>query len=261
MKKLIIACILNLFFSLFEFFGGLFSGSTAIFSDALHDFGDALSMGISLLLEKKSQKPADEKYNFGYRRFSLLGGLITYTVLLIGSFFAFFNGMYRLFNPITINVELMLIFAVFGFLVNLIAVLLTHKSHTHNRKAINLHILEDLLGWLTVLFGTVIMKFTDITFIDPLLSIIISVFIFVSSFKETKEIFAFFLLKCPVPYKKVEEALKNFNYSSLKIFAIDESNVCAYLQVYKCNEETKSQIKKALKPSGITCVIIENKKF
>ena len=117
MKNLFIPFILNLFFSLFEFVGGILSGSTAITSDALHDFGDAMTIGISLFLEKKSQKPADELYNFGYGRFSLLGGFITCAILLAGSFFAFLNGINRLFNPTEINVDLTLIFAIFGFLI------------------------------------------------------------------------------------------------------------------------------------------------
>ena len=261
MKNLVIAFILNLFFSILEFFGGIFSGSTAIISDALHDFGDALTIGISLLLEKKSKKPADEIYNLGYGRFSLLGGFITCSVLLLGSFFAFFNGINRFFNPREIDVDLTLIFSILGFLINLSATFFAHSGHSHNHKAVTLHLLEDVLGWLIVFLGAIIMKLFSLTFIDPLLSIIISVCIFLSALKELKEIFAFFLLRCPVDYNEVQNSLKNFNVSDLKIFAIDEFNICAYLQTYDCNKDLKPLIKETLKSYGITCVIIENKGY
>lgn len=260
MKNLIIAFILNLSFSLLEFFGGIFSGSTAILSDALHDLGDGLTIGISLILEKLSKKPADKKYNLGYGRFSLLGSFITCSVLLTGSLLTFCNGIYRLFNPQKINVDLMLIFAILGFSVNLFASVLTHKGHNHNHRAINLHMLEDLLGWLSVLLGAIIMKLFSLPFIDPLLSVIISVCIFISALKEARDTFAFFLLKCPIPYEKVEKALKGYPFSDLKIFAIDEINICAYLQVNGYAEALKPQIEEVLKPIGITSVIVENKK-
>ncbi len=258
MKKIFIAFTLNLLFSLFEFFGGLFSGSIAILSDSLHDLGDALTIGASVFLEKKSKKPADKFYNLGYGRFSLLGGFITSLVLLAGSAFTFYNGILRFFNPREINTNLMLIFAILGFIVNLFATLFTRHGHTHNHKTINLHMLEDLFGWVAVLVGAVVMKLTDLTFIDSLISIILSIFIFVSALKEIKEIFSIFLLKCPIPYEKVEDALKNFNHSDLKIIAIDEFNICAYLQI--SDDAEKAQIQEVLNSLGINKVVIGYKK-
>ena len=257
MKNIVIAFILNLSFSVLEFFGGLFSGSIAIISDALHDFGDALTIGISVFLEKKSKKPADKNYNLGYGRFSLLGGFLTSLILIIGSIFTFFNAVNRLFEPREINTDLMLIFAVIGFIINLLATLFTRHGHSHNHKAINLHMLEDLFGWVAVLLGAVIMKLFGLPFIDPLISIILSIVIFLASVKELKEIFQFFLLKCPIPYEKIEDALKNYEYSSLKIFAIDEFNICAYLQIFDDSEE---DIEAILKTLGINKIIIDKRK-
>lgn len=255
MKNIFIAFILNLSFSIFEFIGGIISGSIAIKSDAIHDFGDALSIGLSLFLEKKSNKPADEKYNFGYGRFSLLGGFIACAVLLSGCFFTFFNGINRLFNPTEINIDLTLIFAIFGFLINLTAMLFTRHGHSHNHKAINLHLLEDLFGWLSVFIGAIIMKFTNLTFIDPLLSIIISLFIFISVLKEIKEIFSIFLLKCPVDYKKVRASIEMLGVSDLKIFQIDNFNICAYVQIYDdCT--FIEEIRQRLYKFGINTIIV-----
>ena len=70
-KNILIAFLLNLAFSIFEFFGGIFTNSIAILSDSIHDIGDAASIGIAYLLEKKSKKQPDDKYTYGYVRYSL----------------------------------------------------------------------------------------------------------------------------------------------------------------------------------------------
>ena len=64
-RNILIAFILNFAFSIFEFVGGFFTGSVAIVSDAVHDIGDAASIGISYFLEKKSKKKPDEHYTYG----------------------------------------------------------------------------------------------------------------------------------------------------------------------------------------------------
>ena len=84
-KNILIAFILNLGFSIFELFGGLFTNSISIISDSVHDMGDALSIGLSYLFEKKSKRGPDNKYTYGYSRYSVLGALITTVILLIGS--------------------------------------------------------------------------------------------------------------------------------------------------------------------------------
>ena len=85
-KNILIAFILNLAFSVFEFVGGIFTGSVAIVSDAVHDIGDAASIGISYFLEKKSKKKPDEKYTYGYMRYSVIGSVITTLIFLTGYF-------------------------------------------------------------------------------------------------------------------------------------------------------------------------------
>ena len=102
-KNILIAFILNISFSIFELIGGIFTNSISIMSDAIHDFGDALSIGISLILEKISKKKPDEKYTYGYARYSVLGALITTIVLTVGSVFVILGGINRILNPVTFN--------------------------------------------------------------------------------------------------------------------------------------------------------------
>ena len=196
-KKILIAFILNLSFSIVELIGGICTGSIAILSDATHDFGDAISIGASLAFEKKSKIQPDEKYTYGYARYSVLGGAITSFILLIGSGVVIYNAVLRFFSPVTINYDGMLILAVVGFFVNALATFFTHGGRSINQKAVNLHMLEDALGWLIILIGAVVMRFTDFYILDPILSILVAVFIVFGSIKNLKEIVEVFLLKKP----------------------------------------------------------------
>ena len=99
-RNILIAFILNLAFSIFEFVGGIITGSVAIASDAIHDIGDAASIGISFFLEKKSKRQPDETYTYGYARYSVIGGLITTVILLLGSLLVIYSAIKRLINPI-----------------------------------------------------------------------------------------------------------------------------------------------------------------
>ena len=196
-RNILIAFILNLSFSIFEFFGGLFVNSVAILSDSLHDLGDALSIGISYFLEKKSKKKADEKYTYGYIRYSVLGGVITTTILLAGSVLVIIGSVRRLLNPVEINYSGMIVFAVIGMILNFVAAYVTREGDSINQKAVNLHMLEDVLGWVVVLFGAIIMNFTDIRMIDPLMSIGVALFILVNALKNLKAVLDLFLEKAP----------------------------------------------------------------
>ncbi len=196
-RNILIAFILNLSFSIFEFLGGIFTGSVSIISDAVHDLGDAASIGVSYFLERKSQKAPDEKYTYGYTRYSILGGFITTVILLFGSVAVIYNAINRILNPTDINYDGMIIFAVFGVLINFFAALFTSHGDSINQKAVNLHMLEDVLGWIIVLVGAVVMRFTDISILDPIMSIGVSVFIFINALKNLKEILNLFLEKAP----------------------------------------------------------------
>ena len=196
-RNILIAFILNIFFSIFEFIGGIITGSVSIISDAVHDMGDAASIGISFLLEKLSKKQPDTNYSYGYLRYSVLGGLFTTLVLFFGSAAVIYNAILRILNPVQVNYNGMIIFAIVGVTVNFIAALVTREGDNINQKAVNLHMLEDVLGWIVVLIGAIIMKFTDISILDPIISIFVALFILLNSFKTLKEILDLFLEKTP----------------------------------------------------------------
>jgi cobalt-zinc-cadmium efflux system protein len=196
-KNILIAFILILAFSVFEFIGGLWTGSVAIISDAIHDIGDAAGIGISFFLEKKSKKQPDETHTYGYARYSVIGSVITTLILLFGSAMVIYNAIGRILTPTDIHYNGMIVFAVVGVIVNFGAALVTREGDSLNQKAVNLHMLEDVLGWVVVLVGAVVMRFTNLAIIDPLMSLGVAVFILISAIKNLKEAIDLFLEKTP----------------------------------------------------------------
>lgn len=176
-RNILIAFILNLAFSIFEFVGGIITGSVAIMSDAVHDIGDAASIGVSYLLERKGEK------------YSLIGAFITTSTLLLGSIVTIYNAIRRLFVPTEIHYEGMIVFAIVGVCVNLCAAFVTREGDSLNQKAVNLHMLEDVLGWIVVLVGAIVMRFTDFALLDPIMSIGVSAFILINAIRNLIEIF------------------------------------------------------------------------
>lgn len=266
-KNILLAFLLNLFFSIFEFFGGIFTGSVAIISDSIHDIGDAMSIGISYFLEKKSKKKPDDKYTYGYTRYSVLGAIITTVILLVGSILVLVNSIDRIFNPVDINYQGMIIFAIIGFIVNLLASLLTKHGHSMNEKAVNLHMLEDVLGWLLVLIGSIIMNFTDIKIIDPILSILLALFILISSLKNLKKVIDLFLEKTPNNIS-IEELRKYIlTISDIKdihhihVWSIDGYHNYATMHIITNKDNSiKKEIREKLKEYDIIHITIEIEK-
>ena len=196
-KNILIAFLLNLSFAVFELVGGVFTGSVAILSDALHDMGDAMSIGLAFMFEKKSSKEPDENYTYGYRRYAVLGGLITTLVLIVGSVVVTVNAIGRILNPVKINYDGMIVFALAGVVVNFAAAYFTRNGDSVNQKAVNLHMLEDVLGWVVVLVGAVVMRLSDLYIIDPLMSIGVALFILIHAVKNLRQVIDIFLEKVP----------------------------------------------------------------
>ena len=196
-KNILIAFLLNLCFSIFELIGGMFTNSVSIISDAVHDVGDSFSIGLSYFLEKKSRKKPDSKYTYGYMRYSVLGAIITNTILIAGSVLVIFNAILRIINPVEINYNGMIIFAIFGVVVNFLAAYFTREGDSLNQKAVNLHMLEDVLGWIVVLIGAVVIKFTELIIIDSILSIGVACYVLFNALTSFKDIVDLFLTKVP----------------------------------------------------------------
>ena len=264
-KKILIAFLLNLCFSVFEFFGGIFTGSVAIMSDAIHDLGDAASIGISFLLERKSKKQPDDVYTYGYARFSVVGSVVTTLVLLFGSAVVIHNAVDRIIDPAPINYNGMIFFAIVGVAVNLCAAWFTHDGDSLNQKAVNLHMLEDVLGWVVVLIGAVVMRFTNFTLLDPIMSIGVAVFIILAAVQSMKAVLDLFLEKIPqgIDLEHLKEHLCKIegveNVHHIHIWSMDgHHNYATMHAVASGNSHAiKHAIRDELQEHGIGHVTIE----
>ncbi len=265
-KNILIAFILNISFSVFELFGGLLTNSVAILSDSLHDLGDAISIGISYFMERKSKKKADNKYTYGYIRYSVLGGVITTTILLVGSILVIISAIRRLIKPVEINYSGMIIIAIIGVVLNFIAAYVTKDGESINQKSVNLHMLEDVLGWIVVLIGAIIMNFTDVKIIDPIMSIGVAIFILYNSLKNLKKVLDLFLVKTPNDID-IEELKKHLleikdveDIHHIHVWSIDGYNNYATMHIVskaKNISKVKKDIREELEEHNICHSILE----
>lgn len=265
-RNILIAFILNLLFSILEIIGGFFTNSVAILSDAVHDFGDSLSIGISYFLEKKSKNKPDDNYTFGYTRYSILGAFITVLILIIGSILVIIEGINRIVNPVEINYNGMIIFAIFGVIINFLAVYFTKEGNSLNQKSVNLHMLEDVLGWLVVLIGSILIKFTNISIIDSIMSISVALFIIIHALKNLKRILDLFLEKTPsnISIKQVKNAINTLedilDVHHIHLWSMDGNNNYATMHIVANSEDIikiKNEIRSKMKELGIDHVTIE----
>ncbi len=268
-KKILVAFILNITFSIFELVGGILTNSVSIISDSVHDFGDAISIGISLILEKISKRKPDSNYTYGYARYSILGALITTIVLTVGSIFVIINSINRILNPEPINYNGMIIFAIFGVVINFMAAYFTKDGKSINQKAVNLHMLEDVLGWVVVLIGSILMRFTNIVLLDALMSISIAMFILINALKNIQYILDLFLEKIPKDIS-IEEIKKHIlsiegidDVHHIHIWSMDGINNYSTMHIVtkkKNIQEIKNKVKEEMQEHNISHTTIEIEK-
>ncbi|EKD31316.1 MAG: hypothetical protein ACD_77C00346G0023 [uncultured bacterium] len=269
-KNIIIAFILNLSFALIELVGAIFTNSVAILSDAVHDLGDSLSLGVAYYLQKKSRKGGDRFYSYGYLRFSLLGSVFISTVLLISSFYIIKESIDRIISPQEAYAPGMLILAVFGVLVNGAAFLKLRKGKSQNEKAVTIHMMEDVLGWSAVLVASIFMIFIEIPVLDPILSLSISFWVLFNVYRNLKETFRIMLQEVPkgIDVTFVERELLKIDgiksVHDLHIWTLDgEKHVMTVHAVsdinldYNVIENIKSDIRKSVKKQNIGHITIE----
>ncbi len=269
-NNILAACLLNLFFVILEIIGGIFTHSISIVSEAIHDIGDTISLFVAFILDKISQKKPDKNYTYGYHRYSLLGSLVTAVVLLIGSAVMIINAIERIKNPVEINYDGMFIVAIIGFVINLLGFKITHKTSHVNEKMVSLHLLEDTLKWIVVILISIIMKFTNVALIDPIASIIITLYILYEVIKNLKEVFEIMLDKVPKDIKideiipTLKEKFKIVDAHHIHVWTLDgEKNfLTMHLVVEKDTKsdkiiEIKKDIKEFLNDKNIEHVTIE----
>jgi len=262
-----LAFVLNFSFAIIEFiFGGLF-GSSAILADAVHDLGDALAIGISAFLESISNREEDSHYTLGYKRFSLLGAILTAVILITGSSLVILENISKLIEPQPVDHEGMLWLGVIAIAINLTASLIVRKGQTKNESILSLHFLEDTLGWLAVIIVAIILRYTDWYFLDPLLSLLISAFILSKALPRFWSTLKIFLDAVPegVDIQQVKSDLEQLDHvasiNQLNLWTMDglEKNAIVHVCLEHVNhmEVCKEAIRTLLKDCGFQNVTIE----
>lgn len=244
-----VAFFLNLSFALAEIIGGFYTNSMAILADALHDFGDSLSLAFSWRMEQISNKKGDQRYSYGYKRFSLLSALISAVVLLIGSIFVISEAVQRLSHPQHSNAQGMLVFALVGIGVNGYAALRTSRGKNMNSKVISWHMLEDVLGWAAVLVVSIVLLVKDIHILDPLLSLTVTAVVLFNVIKNLKQTLTLFLQGVPesVNISAIEEEIKKMDMVSglhhTHVWSLDGEQHVLTMHVVLCDGAKKEQIR------------------
>ena len=192
-----IAFWLNALFAIIEIAGGILTNSIAILSDAFHDLGDSVALGLAYYFQRVSTKQRDDIYTYGYKRYSLLGASTSAIILLIGSVIIIFKAIPRLMAPEPVHTQGMMYLAIVGIIINGLAMFRLNKGETQNEKVISIHFLEDILGWVAVLIASIVMRFYDIPILDPLLSLIITCFILFRVFGNMRKTFRIFMQATP----------------------------------------------------------------
>lgn len=223
-RNMLIVFFLNLFFSIAEFFFGTLFNSQAILSDAVHDLGDAMSIGLAYFFEKISNKGATHEYSYGYRRFSLLGAFVTSVVLLFGGVLIIINTIPKLFAPSAVNHTGVFWVAIGAIVINGISVLLMRQGASANERLLNIHLFEDLFGWILVLLMSIILNYTDWYILDPILSLGIAGWILYMTIPEFIRISKIFLQAVP----------DNIDLKQLRvdIEALDDIQVLSHFHIW-----------------------------
>lgn len=268
-RNMKIVLVINVVFSALEFFFGLLFNSSAILSDAVHDLGDAISIGLAWFFQKISTREANERYSFGHQRFSSLGALITGTVLIMGSVVLIMNTVPRLFNPQPVNYDGMFWLAIFAIAANGYSAWLLSQGSSANESMLNLHLLEDVLGWVGVLIVSVVVRFTNWYILDPILSLIIAAFIIYKTWPLFKKTAQVFLEAVPegIDIKDIEEHILEMpdvhNLSHLHIWSIDgeEHAMSVTLSTESLSDKEYEELKEAVRlivaPQNVTHTTIE----
>lgn len=197
MRGLRLTFFLNLGFAIFEFVGGYLTNSVAVMSDALHDLGDALALGLAWWFERKSVQGATKEYTYGYRRFSLLSSVMTGTILLIGSVFVIREAVSRILNPEPVVAWGMLLMAVFGIAINGWSLLQFSRGGGANERMIRLHLIEDVAGWVILLLTAAVLQFVDWPWLDAVVGLGLAIWIVFNVIRQLISVAEIFLQAGP----------------------------------------------------------------
>lgn len=255
--------IINLIFSILEIIGGILTNSISLISGAIHDIGDSISLCIGNLFNKKSKRKSNNNYSFGYVRYKVIGNFFTAIILFLCFIAIIYFSINRIKNPSDVNYDAMIIFSIFGILINGYVAYKTKEDNKNN--------IIDVFGWIIVLVGSILIRVLNNSIIDPIVSLLIALFILYQVYRYIHIIFITIMEKVPnnlnidsiqTDLLKENNMIKEFNNTN--IWALDENNI--YFTTHVFLKETldeknlinlKNNIKDYLKKLNITHITLE----
>jgi len=228
-ERIGVVFFLNFFFTIIEFVGGVLTNSTAIMADAVHDLGDTLSIGLAWFLNRLGKKNPNDEFTYGYYRFSLIGALINGIVLITGSVWVLSEAIPKILAPQMPHAQGMFWLAILGVTVNGYAAWKISKGKTLNERILNWHLMEDVLGWVSVLIVSILLLFFNWPILDPLLSIVFTLFILMNVVKTTRQTIKIFMQS--VPDDKMLEDIRN------RLTSLQHVNAVHHLHLWSLDGE------------------------
>jgi cobalt-zinc-cadmium efflux system protein len=270
--RLLMTIFLNLLITVAEVVGGVLSGSLALLSDALHNFSDTASLGISYAARRISRQDANKRKTFGYRRAEIIGAFFNLVTLVLVAFYLIKEGAERLLSPVPIDGAVMLWVAVVGLAANLLTALLLWRdaAGSLNIRSAFLHIVTDAVSSVGVVLGGVLVLLYDFYLIDPILTIGLSLYILYHSYKMLRETVDILMESAPshLDLNRITRDIQRIdrvrNMHHLHVWQLDESNTAleAHIVIDKDDLERMEAIKHTIKAElahhfGITHTTLE----
>lgn len=258
-RRFLVVTILNATITVVEIIGGVVSGSLALLSDAFHNFGDSLSIIMGYVAQVVAGRPENSRRTYGYRRAEILSAFLNALFLIIMSIFLIVEAIQRLSQPTRINGKIMLIVAVIGLIANLLSALLLHAgSHDSlNIKATYLHVLSDSLSSVAVIIGAIILMYVNVPWLDPLLTIVVAIYIAMEAWPIIKKTIEILMQSAPqLDYDAIKKDILGIDgvegVHHVHAWSMDEHRVifsahinCRDMRISDC-EQVYRQIEKLL---------------
>ncbi len=231
--RILFALLLNVVITLTEFIVGIVAGSLSLISDALHNLSDVFALLITYVARKVSGKEADITKTFGYRRIEILAAFVNLLFLVGIGFYLIVEGILKILSPAVVNSELIIWTGLLSVVLNAISASFLHHDshHSLNVKSAYLHLLTDMFTSIAVVVGGLIIKYTGYYVVDPILSILIAIFIFYSSAESFKKVYRILMNFAPegVNYAKIQEIITSIpeieGFHHFHIWQLNESEI------------------------------------
>lgn len=231
--KLLIVTLLNFLITLVEFAGGIFSNSLSLMSDAVHNLGDTSAVLFAYIAAKISSRKSDLNHTFGYKRVEIITALFNAVILIAICLFLLKEAYVRFVHPESVNGGIMVLVAVVGLIANAVSVILLHnnKKGSMNVRAAYLHLLGDTLSSVAVVAGGVAIRFWHVTWLDPAITVVVSVYIIYHTWGIVRESVGILMQSVPVGIdvpklkKEIERIPGVEDLHHIHVWALSESQV------------------------------------